>query len=59
EGITVPEAGLAEAPAVLRDCGGPETTPSGATGLAALLAGPALPPESRVLLIISEAAVAS
>jgi diaminopropionate ammonia-lyase len=59
EGITVSEAGLAEAPAVLRDCGGPDTTPSGATGLAALLAGPALPPDSRVLLIISEAAVAS
>jgi diaminopropionate ammonia-lyase len=56
-GITASEAGLAEAPAVLRDCGGPASTPSGTTGLAALLAGPALPPDSRVLLIISEAAL--
>jgi diaminopropionate ammonia-lyase len=54
-GVAVPEAALAAAPALLRECGGPSTTPSGATGLAALLAGLPLPPDSRVLIIVTEA----
>lgn len=62
--VAVPETRLGEAPAVLRDHGGPATTPSGAAGLAGLrhaLADPALAraldlgPASRVLLLVTEA----
>jgi len=63
--LTVPERALEEAPQLLRENGGPATTPSGATGLAGLrsVAGTAraadfaLTTESRVLLVISEAAI--
>lgn len=62
--LTVPEAALLASPAFLAAHGGPATTPSGAAGLAGLreaLADAetavrlALCPESRVLLIITEA----
>lgn len=63
--MTVTEQALEEAPRLLRDTGGPATTPSGATGLAGLVTalresgGPrlGLTPDSRVLLVISEAAL--
>ena len=62
QAITVSEAELVDAPRVLRDHGGPATTPSGATGLAGLCRAidGAVPrcdlnADSRVLLIISEA----
>ncbi|MEO7325996.1 MAG: pyridoxal-phosphate dependent enzyme [Dokdonella sp.] len=63
--ITVDEPGLEDAVAVLRNGGGPDTTPSGAAGLAGLLHMAAraelrlqhrLDPESVVLLIITEGA---
>lgn len=65
--IAVSESGLDDAPAVLLACGGPATTPSGATGLAGALAvaaggGSAVPPlgpKSCVLLLITEAALAA
>jgi len=65
EVVTVPERALEEAPALLRAAGGPDTTPSGATGLAGLasIIGTAhasrlaLGPDSRVLIVISEAAL--
>lgn len=62
--VTVAEAGLDAAPALLRATGGPTTTPSGAAGLAGLAraaADPALAaqlglgPQSRVLIVVSEA----
>jgi diaminopropionate ammonia-lyase len=62
--VTVPEAGLTEAPRVLRAEGGPATTPSGAASLAGLIAAQAddaiaarlnLGPDSRVLILITEA----
>jgi diaminopropionate ammonia-lyase len=65
--VAVDESGLAEAVYLLREAGGPESTPSGATGLAGLLrvAGdPArakahgLDATSAVLLVITEAAPA-
>lgn len=61
--MSVPEAGLLSAPAILRGCGGPATTPSGSAGLAGLqvaLADPTLRhrfqlgPQSRILLLITE-----
>lgn len=58
--VRVPEALLAEAPGLLAACGGPESTPSGAAGLAGalLLAREGkLPPEARLALVISEAAL--
>ena len=64
--IPVGEDALRAAPGLLRACGGPATTPSGAAGLAGLraalgdpvLAGHlGLGPTSRVLLIVTEAAV--
>jgi diaminopropionate ammonia-lyase len=58
--VTVPEAALEAAPAALLEAGGPATTPSGATGLAgALAAAGTLPTESRVLVVITEAALES
>jgi diaminopropionate ammonia-lyase len=65
EVVTVSEAQLEAAPHLLRENGGPATTPSGATGLAGLrsvVGTPAasrfaLTAESRVLLVISEAAL--
>jgi diaminopropionate ammonia-lyase len=64
DALAVSEAGLLAAPGFLQAHGGPATTPSGAAGLAGLraaLADPALArraalgPESRVLLLITEA----
>ena len=60
--VTVSEADLLEAPQLLRDGGGPATTPSGAAGLAGLchaLKGDAggrfgLSGDSRVLVVITE-----
>lgn len=64
--VGVDEEGLLAAPGILREAGGPATTPSGATGLAGLLAADMdtrrlldIGPDSRVLLIVSEAALAS
>lgn len=60
---TVPETALLSAPASLRGCGGPATTPSGSADLAGLevaLADPTLRhrfqlgPQSRILLLITE-----
>ena len=62
--VTVPEATLIAAPHLLRDEAGPSTTPSGAAGLAGLIAVSAdsttaadlgLEAESRVLILITEA----
>ena len=62
--ISVDEPGLLAAPETLFRAGGPATTPSGAAGLAGLLAAAAAPElrarlslaaDSRVLLIVSEA----
>jgi diaminopropionate ammonia-lyase len=60
--MTVPEAELDAAPAILREAGGPATTPSGATGLAGLLQAAAshsfgLNADSRVLILVTEAAL--
>lgn len=64
--VTVSEAELARAPLVLAEAGGPATTPSGAAGLAgllALLADPAraaefrIDRESRLLVLVTEAAL--
>jgi diaminopropionate ammonia-lyase len=62
--VTVSEAGLAAAPCILREAGGPATTPSGAAGLAGLVAAMGdtkvaatlrLEPSSRVLILVTEA----
>ncbi len=61
--MTLPEAALASAPALLRAHGGPATTPSGATGLAGAVAvadgnrAYGLGPQSRVLIVVTEAAL--
>jgi diaminopropionate ammonia-lyase len=64
--VTVSETALVEAPRLLLEAGGPATTPSGAAGLAgataaltdkALAARFDLRPESRVLLLATEAAL--
>jgi diaminopropionate ammonia-lyase len=64
--VTVPEATLIAAPRLLRDEAGPSTTPSGAAGLAGLIAISADPAtaaeleldtESRVLIFITEAEI--
>jgi len=61
--IGVDEAGLARAVRRLAEAGGPATTPSGATGLAGLMAAPpgsaeaaelGVSAESRILLIVTE-----
>jgi diaminopropionate ammonia-lyase len=65
--VTLPEAALAAAPHLLRDQGGPATTPSGAAGLAAFAAlmansrdaGHGLGADSRVLILVTEAALGS
>lgn len=55
QAIAVPEQGLDAAPATLLACGGPATTPSGATGLAgALAARETLSADARLLFVISE-----
>ena len=54
EAITVSEATLDEAPLLLRDCGGPATTSSGAASLAGALARPGLPADARVLILVTE-----
>lgn len=60
---TVSDASLAGATTVLRDCGGPRTTPSGAAGLAGVLNATAKPDtrrdialdaSSRVLIAVTE-----
>jgi diaminopropionate ammonia-lyase len=65
--VTVSEAGLAAAPRILREAGGPATTPSGAAGLAGLVAAMGDPrvaatvglePSSRVLIVVTEAELA-
>ncbi|MCU4159569.1 pyridoxal-phosphate dependent enzyme [Acidiphilium sp. AL] len=54
--VTVSEDALAEAPRLLRDHGGPATTPSGAAGLAGVAARALdLAPDSRVMVIVTEA----
>jgi diaminopropionate ammonia-lyase len=64
--IAVNEATLVQAVALLSECGGPATTPSGATGLAGLLSAPpgsqqarelGLDAASRVLLVVTEGPV--
>ena len=59
--ITVSEHALDEAPALLRACGGPATTPSGSAGLAGLVAVQGerleLNSSARVLIVISETEV--
>ncbi|MBE9603428.1 pyridoxal-phosphate dependent enzyme [Acetobacteraceae bacterium H6797] len=58
--VLVPEAAFEAAPQALLDAGGPASTPSGTAGLAGALhlaAQGALPPEARLLLVISEAAL--
>jgi diaminopropionate ammonia-lyase len=64
--ITVGEAALADAVTTLAACGGPATTPSGAAGLAGLLAAPpgslaarelGIDGSSRVLLVATEGPV--
>lgn len=63
--VTVTEAALDDAGRVLRACGGPDTTASGAAGLAGLaslmVAGNAadfgLGPTSRVLILVTEAEI--
>jgi diaminopropionate ammonia-lyase len=61
--MTVSDAALAEATALLSECGGPGTTPSGAAGLAGAMTavasrdasrGMALDAGSRVLLVVTE-----
>jgi diaminopropionate ammonia-lyase len=64
--MTVSDVSLADATALLRDCGGPRTTPSGAAGLAGAvvaaadrgaLHGLALDATSRVLIVVTESEV--
>jgi diaminopropionate ammonia-lyase len=56
--VLVPERLLDAAPALLRACGGPQTTPSGAAGLAGALAlaerGTPLPADARLLILVTE-----
>jgi diaminopropionate ammonia-lyase len=54
--LSVSDAQLAAAPAVLRACGGPSTTASGSAGLAGALArvGQGLDPTFRLLFLITE-----
>jgi diaminopropionate ammonia-lyase len=58
EAVSVSESILDKTPAVLRDCGGPGTTSSGAASLAGAMAlqeqGSGLPPDARVLILITE-----
>lgn len=58
QAVSVAEEMLDQAPSLLRDCGGPKTTPSGAASLAgamALRAGEGgLPAEARVLILVTE-----
>lgn len=61
-GVVASEAVLARAPATLRAAGGPATTPSGAAGLAGLVAARgshqcALTEGSRVLILVTEGEV--
>lgn len=56
--VTVSEDALEDAPRLLRDHGGPATTPSGAAGLAGLVAVTKnLGPDSRAIIVVSEAAL--
>ncbi len=64
--LTVSEEDLLEAPRVLASSGGPATTPSGAAGLAGLMAALADPEQtrhlglersSRVLVLVTERAL--
>ncbi|WP_207541203.1 pyridoxal-phosphate dependent enzyme [Sabulicella rubraurantiaca] len=61
QAISVPEVVLNEAPRLLRSCGGPRTTPSGAAGLAGAtfvrdeIAG--LGPDARLLILVTEAEI--
>jgi diaminopropionate ammonia-lyase len=64
--VTVSESELADSPRVLRECGGPRTTPSGAAGLAGALRSVGDPPaaaglgasaNSRVLILVTEGAL--
>jgi diaminopropionate ammonia-lyase len=66
--VTLSEAALTAAPHLLRQQGGPATTPSGAAGLAGLAAlmanardaaGYGLAADSRVLILVTEAALDS
>jgi diaminopropionate ammonia-lyase len=61
QAISVTENVLAAAPALLRDHGGPRTTPSGSAGLAGLVATqegrPRLGPDARVLILVTETEV--
>jgi diaminopropionate ammonia-lyase len=61
EAISVPENTLEEAPALLRSCGGPRTTPSGAAGLAGVIASSGtqsiLGADARILIIITESEI--
>ena len=61
--VSVPEKALDAAPELLRACDGPWTTPSGSAGLAGAVAArdgqPGLPPDARVLVLITEAEIES
>ena len=59
QAVTVSEERLEEAPAIMRDCGGPSTTTSGAASLAGALATRErlLTPGARVLLLVTEGEV--
>jgi diaminopropionate ammonia-lyase len=59
QALTVSEKALEEAPAILRDCGGPRTTTSGAASLAGALAmrERLLTPAARVLILVTEGKV--
>lgn len=61
EAVCVPETVLDEAPALLRACGGPRTTPSGSAGLAGALAASGgklvLGADARLLILVTEAEV--
>jgi diaminopropionate ammonia-lyase len=58
EAISLSERVLDEAAALLRSCGGPRTTSSGAAGLAgAVTARHGLGPDARVLILVTEAAI--
>lgn len=63
EAISVSEGMLAEAPALLRACGGPRTTPSGGAGLAGAIAArdgrPGLDPDARILILVTETEIGS
>ncbi len=61
--VTVSDASLGRAVELLRDCGGPRTTPSGAAGLAGVMSGMAsrearralaLDGSSRILVVVTE-----